>query len=347
MHASLPKQVEYNQRVLSAENEIAGINCDIGEFLSQMSPSPTEPVIICVNAGESLKGNEQHLGGQLWLQSDRQMTATNIQLDGMPNLATSVCLAGVAEAVQWAHILETCLPKRTSQRVVIYPPSLTKLKTVLATWNAGLGMEDGHDIAYERILSACSLYENPPVFFSANSSDFGGLDIADKVRLWMHTAAQVSTGGRRQVLENGPDVYDSENDSENEDHGEVLSVMYTPDIPLDARHKLSEAQANALRAQAAQSLRPTIQAPAAGSSEPTTHSPSKRKLASDPMVSKVPPKSEHAMATRRQVKANGKGQESPAPTVPETEASRAGGLRPAAGSGKKGTRATKGHPPKT
>jgi hypothetical protein len=61
MHASLPKQVAYNQRVLSAENEIAGINCDIGEFLSQMSANPTEPVIICVNAGESLKRHEQHL----------------------------------------------------------------------------------------------------------------------------------------------------------------------------------------------------------------------------------------------------------------------------------------------
>jgi hypothetical protein len=55
MHASLPKQIAYNQRVLSAENEIVGINCDIGEFLLQMSASPAEPVIICVNAGESLK----------------------------------------------------------------------------------------------------------------------------------------------------------------------------------------------------------------------------------------------------------------------------------------------------
>jgi hypothetical protein len=34
MHASLPKQVSYNQRVLRDEDEIAGINCDVGEFLS-------------------------------------------------------------------------------------------------------------------------------------------------------------------------------------------------------------------------------------------------------------------------------------------------------------------------
>jgi hypothetical protein len=97
------------------------------------------------------------------------MTATNIQFDGMSNDGVSVCLAGVAEAVEWAHVLETCLPKRTTQRVVIYPPSLSKLETVLVTGNVGLDMENGHDIAYQRILSACSLYENPPVFFSADS----------------------------------------------------------------------------------------------------------------------------------------------------------------------------------
>jgi hypothetical protein len=95
----------------------------------------------------------------------------------------------------------------------------------------------------------------------------------------MHTAAQVSTGGRKHVLENGPDVCDSESDSENEDHGEVLSGMYTKDIPLDsngcpidARHKLSAEQASALRAQAAQLLRPTTQASTASSFKLTTRS---------------------------------------------------------------------------
>jgi hypothetical protein len=246
MHASLPKQVACNQRVLSAEDEIAGINCDVAEFLSQMSADLAEPVMICVNSGESMKKHEEHLGGQLWLQSDRQMTATNIQFDGMSNDATSVFLAGVAEAVESAHVIETCLPKRTTQRVVIYPPSLSKLETVLVTGNIGLDTENGHDIAYERISSACSLYESPPMFVPSDSQYFRGLDSADKVSLWIHTSAQISTGGRRPVLENGPDVCDSESDSENEDHGEVLSGMYTADIPvdskgfpIDARYKLS------------------------------------------------------------------------------------------------------------
>jgi hypothetical protein len=312
-HASLPRQVAYNQRVLSAENEIAGINCDIGESLSQMSLVPAEPVVICVNSGESLKRHEQHLGGQLWLQSDRQMTATNIQFEGMSDDATSVCLAEVAEAVEWAHILETGLPKSTTQRGVIYPPSLSKLETILVTGNIGSDTENGHDIAYERILSACSKYENPPAFFPAGSQDFDGLDIADKIQLWMHTAAQVSIGGRSQVLENGPDTFNSQRDSENEDHGEVLSGMYTPDIPLDshgcpidARHKLSDAQVSALRAQAGQLLRSTTQASAAGPNEPTTHSPPKEKLASTvddqvgpvkKAVTKELPKRDHHMTT--------------------------------------------------
>jgi hypothetical protein len=49
MHASLSNQTAYNQRVLRDEDEIAGINCDRGEFLSQMSS--TEPIIVCVNSG--------------------------------------------------------------------------------------------------------------------------------------------------------------------------------------------------------------------------------------------------------------------------------------------------------
>jgi hypothetical protein len=77
-------------------------NCDIGEFLSQMSPDPAEPLIVCVNSGESLKRHEQHLGGQLWIQGSRQMTATNIPFEGMSNDATSaiflIHLLGLAPA---------------------------------------------------------------------------------------------------------------------------------------------------------------------------------------------------------------------------------------------------------
>jgi hypothetical protein len=79
MHALYSKQVVYNQRVLSAENKIAGINSEAADFLSQMAVNPSEPIIICVNAGGSFKRREQHTGGQLWMQADRKMTATNFQ----------------------------------------------------------------------------------------------------------------------------------------------------------------------------------------------------------------------------------------------------------------------------
>jgi hypothetical protein len=222
------------------------------------------------------------------------------------------------------------------------------------------------------------------MFFPANSQDFGGLDLADKVPGWMHTAAQVSIGGRKQVLEDRRDVCDSESDSENEDHGEVLSGMYTKDIPLDskrqpidARHKLSAEKVSALGAQAAgldaESLRSTTQASAGSSYDPTIHSSptQERKLTpvnsddEDPNMSfdqqrhlkvakkkstKEAAKSTHGMTTRQNAQASDKGQERPEPVpvkAPKKKASRAGSLRSAVGSGSTDTCVPPGHPSQT
>jgi hypothetical protein len=75
----------------------------------------------------------------------------------------------------------------------------------------------------------------------------------------MNMANEISIGGRRKVLEDGADVCNSESDSENEDHGEVLTGCYLG-IPLDdqgnplsASYKLSEQQAVVLRWEAQQS----------------------------------------------------------------------------------------------
>jgi hypothetical protein len=160
-----------------------------------------------------MKRHKEHIGGQLSIQGDRQMTATNKPFEGMTNDANSATLAGVAEAVEWAHVLEEGLPKRVTQRVVICPPTLTGFSRVLSGDFSNI--EDGHEIAYQRISAACSKYVAPPAFDSADSQDFGGID-PSKVRPWMHTAPQVSIGGRSQVLENGPDVCNSDSDSENE-----------------------------------------------------------------------------------------------------------------------------------
>jgi hypothetical protein len=37
----------------------------------------------------------------------------------MEMVKESVCLAGVAEAVEWAHVLEESLPKGTTRRIII------------------------------------------------------------------------------------------------------------------------------------------------------------------------------------------------------------------------------------
>jgi hypothetical protein len=48
----------------------------------------------------------------------------------------------------------------------------------------------------------------------------------------MEDAPQIAVAGYRQVLEDGPDVCDSESDSENSDHSEMWNYadMYTPDV---------------------------------------------------------------------------------------------------------------------
>jgi hypothetical protein len=263
MHASYSKQVAYNQRVLSPEDEIAGINSEAADFLSQMFVDASKPIIICVNAGESFKRHEQHTGGQLWMQADRKMSATNIPFPGMKNDADSACIAGVAEAAEWAHMMEDG-PKRTTRRIVIYPPTLTQFSRVLSGDTSNLS--EGHEIAYQRISDVFSVYEVPPAFY---------LDIAEKVPGWMNAAAQTSIGGRRKVLENGADVCNSESDSENDEHGEVLTGMYTNSVPKDANGnpigaacKLSQEQAHELREQAQ-----AVQKPRAPSPSPVVSAP--------------------------------------------------------------------------
>jgi hypothetical protein len=75
--------------VLKAGEEIDGINWDLEDFLAGMNISPEDPVIVCVDAGESMKRDEQHIGGHLSLQGNRSMTATNVIFLGMKNEANS------------------------------------------------------------------------------------------------------------------------------------------------------------------------------------------------------------------------------------------------------------------
>jgi hypothetical protein len=49
MQSTFLKQLGYDQRVLDAEKEIAGINCDVADLLDGMSNDPSDQLVICVN----------------------------------------------------------------------------------------------------------------------------------------------------------------------------------------------------------------------------------------------------------------------------------------------------------
>jgi hypothetical protein len=105
------------QRVLEAESEIAGINCDLPHFLEDMSTD--EPVFVCINSSEEMKREEEAISGQLWIQGDRQMTASNKAPEGMANTRDSALLYAAAEAVTWNHASQPDSPRK-GQRVIIF-----------------------------------------------------------------------------------------------------------------------------------------------------------------------------------------------------------------------------------
>jgi hypothetical protein len=72
-----------------------------------------------------------------------------------------------------------------------------------------------------------------------------------EVPKWMITAARIATGNRRRVLENGPDVMNSEDeDAVKENHGEELTGMYAPGCSSLDQARLTEQQAQEQRAAA-------------------------------------------------------------------------------------------------
>jgi hypothetical protein len=149
---------------------------------------------------------------------------------------------------------------RKGQRVVIYPKYLPQLEAVLSTGDPSIDSEDGHPIAYAMSRSPLFLRED-------NEQITKDPIMGEKVPGWMNTAAKVATGNRRRVLENGPDVMNSdEEDALKEEHGDVLEGMYTPGMdPEKGPVKLTQAQVAAQKA-AAKAL-PLSQTPVSGSSD--------------------------------------------------------------------------------
>jgi D-aminopeptidase len=165
MWSTFLKQVAYNQRAIEAETGVAGVNSEIPDFLSGMNLDPEELLVICVNGSAEMKREEEAIGGQLWMQSGRQMTASNKVIDGMANSRESSILSAVREAVTWRHVLEPEGERRKGQLVIIYPNDLPHLEAVLSTGDPNIDSADGHSIAYADILQAYQTFENPPDLF--------------------------------------------------------------------------------------------------------------------------------------------------------------------------------------
>jgi hypothetical protein len=145
----------------------------------------------------------------------------------------------------------------------------------LSTGDPNIDAEDGHQIAYTHLLQASQSYERPPPLFLREDSEQITQNpvMAQKVPVWINTAAQMATGNRKMVLEDGPDVMNSdEDDAPKEDHGEVITGMYTSEMDQNQGPvKLTPAQVAAQKA-AAQALKtlktpPRSQSPIGGSSD--------------------------------------------------------------------------------
>jgi hypothetical protein len=96
-------------------------NCDIADFVSQMSLESSDEVIICVNGSQKMKKGETAMAGQLWIQDGRMRTASNPAFPGMSNSKESAVLSAVAEAIEWRNdALEPPDPPRKGERVMSF-----------------------------------------------------------------------------------------------------------------------------------------------------------------------------------------------------------------------------------
>jgi hypothetical protein len=199
------------------------------------------------------------------------MTASSLVLDGMANTKEGAVLTATVEAVTWKHCLEPDDGPRKGQRIVIYPKEMTQLEQVLNSGDASIDNVDGHSIAYAHLLQADQSLKHPPIFPKEDSEQItSNEETATKVPMWMNIAAQVATGNRRMVLEDGPDKMNSDDDDAlEEEHGDKLTGMYTPEMdPKKGPVMLTQTQVSIQKA-AANMVKapPRSQSPVGGSSD--------------------------------------------------------------------------------
>jgi hypothetical protein len=148
---------------------------------------------------------------------------------------------------------------------------MTHLEQVLGAGDPSIDDVDGHPIAYTVILQAAQMYEHPPILLKEDSEQItSDPETVTKVPMWMNIAAQVATGNRKMVLEDGPDKMNSDDNDASEDvKPDEEKGMYTPEMgPKQGPVKLSQHEAARQRA-AAQMLKapPRSQSIVGGSSD--------------------------------------------------------------------------------
>jgi hypothetical protein len=239
-----------------------------------MTLDPKDQLVICVNGSEEMKRDETAIGGHLWMQSDRMMTASNTVLDGMPNTKEAAILSAVAEAVTWRNdALEVDGPRK-GRRVVVYPKELTQLDAVLSSGDPNIDSENGHPIAYERVLRESQKFDNPPLFLREDSEQItSDPKMTESVPKWMCMAERVATGSRRRVLENGPDTWKSDDEANEDVLPDEEHDMYTPEMDPKAgpvklsQHEAARQRASVQAVKQSKSRLPRCQTPVEGSSD--------------------------------------------------------------------------------
>jgi hypothetical protein len=249
MQSTHMKQVAFNQRIIAAEEEISGINCDIADFVSGMTLDPAAEVIICVNGSQEMKRGETAMAGQLWVQGDRKMSVSNPPLPGLANTKEAAVLSAVADAVTWKNeAIELEDPPRKGKRVVVYPKELSHLDTVLNSGDPSV--DSDHSIAYQVILDQAQTFEVPPVFIKEDAESIASHpEMSLKVPSWMCMAERIATGSRKRVPEDGPDTWHSDDESKTDIEADKETDMYTPEMdPKLGPQKLSMQEAARQRA---------------------------------------------------------------------------------------------------
>jgi hypothetical protein len=317
-----------------------------------------------------MKREEQAIAGQLWVQGDRQMTASNIAPESMANTRDSALLYAAAEAVTWNHASQPDEPRK-GQRVIIFPRDLPQLEAFLATSDPNIDPEDGHPVAYEAILRESQKFETTPLFLREDCSVLvNDPMLAANVPEWLAKSRQVATGNRRRLLEDGADVMSSSDEDDPNMVPDKETGMYTAEMdPKAGPRTLSQAEAMRQRMVAKaireagfpdppQSFRLSTDAQSIPSGTEVDKSVTRSRAVTDSIAVLDGPK---AASPQQEPADQPKGTKVPTPIKEQQapkhpmetrkrakEGSRARGFRPGVGgSGQTDTRVPRSHPSKT